>query len=419
MNIIDELQWRGLINQSTDLEALREACEQPITLYCGFDPTGDSLHAGHLVPMIMLRRFQEAGHHPLALAGGATGFIGDPRDVGERSMLSENVIEKNLGAIKCQLRRFVDFEGENAATLVNNADWTMNMSVIDFLRDVGKNFSLNTMLDRDTVKRRLEADGISYTEFSYMLLQSNDYVQLRRNYDCILQIGGGDQWGNIVSGVDLNRRVDGAKVHGLTVPLVTDANGQKFGKSTGGGKLWLDAEKTSPYSWYQYFLNAGDSVVIDYLRWFTFLNQEEIAEYQQKVETEPYKREAQRRLAQEMTDLVHGKEATKSVELAARALFGKANLTDLDEETLRGALSETEVAEIESGQPRTIVDLLVASGLADSKGAARRTIKEGGAYVNNERVSDSEWEPSESDLLHGGWLVLRRGKKNFAGAKFV
>ncbi|OFS20116.1 tyrosine--tRNA ligase [Corynebacterium sp. HMSC04H06] len=419
MNIIDELQWRGLINQSTDLEALREACEQPITLYCGFDPTGDSLHAGHLVPMIMLRRFQEAGHHPLALAGGATGFIGDPRDVGERSMLSEDVIEKNLGAIKCQLRRFVDFEGENAATLVNNADWTMNMSVIDFLRDVGKNFSLNTMLDRDTVKRRLEADGISYTEFSYMLLQSNDYVQLRRNYDCILQIGGGDQWGNIVSGVDLNRRVDGAKVHGLTVPLVTDANGQKFGKSTGGGKLWLDAEKTSPFSWYQYFLNAGDSVVIDYLRWFTFLNQEEIAEYQQKVETEPYKREAQRRLAQEMTDLVHSKEATKSVELAAQALFGKANLTDLDEETLRGALSETEVAEIEPGQPRTIVDLLVASGLADSKGAARRTIKEGGAYVNNERVSDSEWEPSESDLLHGAWLVLRRGKKNFAGARFV
>ena len=301
--------------------------------------------------------------------------------------------------------------------MVNNADWTMNMSVIDFLRDVGKNFSLNTMLDRDTVKRRLEGDGISYTEFSYMLLQSNDFVQLRRERDCVLQIGGGDQWGNIVSGVDLNRRIDGAKVHGLTVPLVTDASGQKFGKSTGGGKLWLDPEKTSAYSWYQYFLNAGDSVVIDYLRWFTFLTQEEIAEYARAVEEEPYKRAAQRRLAQEMTDLVHGAEATKTVELAAQALFGKAELSELDEKTLVGALSETTVADVAAGEPRTIVDLLVASGLADSKGAARRTIKEGGAYVNNERIESAEWEPSADDLLHGSWLVLRRGKKNFAGAK--
>lgn len=417
MNIIDELQWRGLINQSTDLESLREACENPIVLYCGFDPTGDSLHAGHLVPLIMLRRFQNAGHHPIALAGGATGFIGDPRDVGERSMLSEEDLAHNLEAIKGQLRRFIDFDGEQAATMVNNADWTMNMSVIDFLRDVGKNFSLNTMLDRDTVKRRLEGDGISYTEFSYMLLQSNDFVQLRRERDCVLQIGGGDQWGNIVSGVDLNRRIDGTKVHGLTVPLVTDASGQKFGKSTGGGKLWLDPEKTSAYSWYQYFLNAGDSVVIDYLRWFTFLTQEEIAEYERAVEEEPYKRAAQRRLAQEMTDLVHGKEATKAVELAAQALFGKAELSELDEKTLAGALSETTVADIAAGEPRTIVDLLVASGLADSKGAARRTIKEGGAYVNNQRIESAEWEPSAEDLLHGSWLVLRRGKKNFAGAK--
>ena len=417
MNIIDELQWRGLINQSTDLEALREACENPIALYCGFDPTGDSLHAGHLVPLIMLRRFQNAGHHPIALAGGATGFIGDPRDVGERSMLSEEDLAHNLEAIKGQLRRFIDFDGEQAATMVNNADWTMNMSVIDFLRDVGKNFSLNTMLDRDTVKRRLEGDGISYTEFSYMLLQSNDFVQLRRERDCVLQIGGGDQWGNIVSGVDLNRRIDGAKVHGLTVPLVTDASGQKFGKSTGGGKLWLDPEKTSAYSWYQYFLNAGDSVVIDYLRWFTFLTQEEISEYERAVEEEPYKRAAQRRLAQEMTDLVHGEEATKAVELAAQALFGKAELSELGEKTLAGALSETTVAEITADEPRTIVDLLVASGLAESKGAARRTIKEGGAYVNNQRIESAEWEPSAEDLLHGSWLVLRRGKKNFAGAK--
>lgn len=416
-NIIDELSWRGLINQSTDLDALREECSNPITLYCGFDPTGDSLHAGHLVPMLMLRRFQQFGHRPLTLAGGATGFIGDPRDVGERSMLTQDTIEENMEAVKAQLRRFVDFDGENPAIMVNNADWTMNMSVIDFLRDVGKNFSLNTMLDRDTVKRRLESDGISYTEFSYMLLQSNDFVHLRREYDCVLQIGGGDQWGNLVSGVDLNRRVDGAKVHALTVPLVTDASGQKFGKSTGGGKLWLDPEKTSPYSWYQYFLNAGDSVVIDYLRWFTFLTQEEIAEYEKAVEEEPFRRAAQRRLAQEMTNIVHGEEATKAVELAAQALFGKAELTELDEGTLAGALAETEIAEIAAGEPKTIVDLLVASGLADSKGAARRTIKEGGAYVNNQRIETNEWEPSEDDLLHGSWLVLRRGKKNFAGAK--
>lgn len=419
-NIIDELSWRGLINQSTDLDALREACENPITLYCGFDPTGDSLHAGHLVPLIMLKRFQQAGHRPLTLAGGATGFIGDPRDVGERSMLSQETLEHNLEAIKSQLRKFVDFEGSennNDAIMVNNADWTMKMSVIDFLRDVGKNFSLNTMLDRDTVKRRLESDGISYTEFSYMLLQANDYVTLHNEYDCVLQIGGGDQWGNIVSGVDLNRRVNGAKVHALTVPLVTDAQGQKFGKSTGGGKLWLDPEKTSAYSWYQYFLNAGDSVVIDYMRWFTFLSQEEIAEYEVAVSERPFKREAQRRLAQEMTNLVHGEDATKAVELAAQALFGKAELTELDQATLAGALSETSVAEIAADEPRTIVDLLVATGLVDSKGAARRTIKEGGAYVNNQRIESDDWEPTNDDLLHGSWLVLRKGKKNFAGAK--
>lgn len=415
MNIIDELSWRGLINQSTDLDALRAACEEPITLYCGFDPTGDSLHAGHLVPMIMLRRFQEAGHHPITLAGGATGMIGDPRDVGERSMLGEETIAHNLEAIKAQLRRFVSFEGDNAALMVNNADWTGSMSVIEFLRDVGKNFSLNTMLDRDTVKRRLEGDGISYTEFSYMLLQSNDYVQLHRSHDCVLQIGGGDQWGNIVSGVDLNRRVDGAKVHGLTVPLVTDASGQKFGKSTGGGKLWLDPEKTSAYSWYQYFLNAGDSVVLDYLRWFTFLDQAEIAQYEEQVANEPHKRAAQRRLAQELTDLVHGPAATKAVELAAQALFGRAELSELDENTLEGALSETTIAQVGPEDPRSIVDLLIATGLAASKGAARRTIKEGGAYVNNVRIDSEEWEPGQDDLLHGKWLVLRRGKKNFAG----
>ncbi|MEH6267233.1 tyrosine--tRNA ligase [Corynebacterium pseudotuberculosis] len=419
-NIVDELLWRGLINDSTDIDALREACEQPITLYCGFDPTGDSLHAGHLVPMVMLRRFQQFGHRPLTLAGGATGMIGDPREVGERVMLTEDKVAQNLEAIKGQLRRFVSFESgqNNDAIMVNNAEWTAGMSVIEFLRDVGKNFSLNTMLDRETVKRRLASDGISYTEFSYMLLQSNDFVHLRKKYDCILQIGGGDQWGNIISGVDLNRRVDGTKVHALTVPLVTDAQGQKFGKSTGGGKLWLDPEQTSPYSWYQYFLNAGDTVVINYLKWFTFLTESEIAELEVQVAEAPHKREAQRRLAREMTTLVHGEAATKAVELAAQALFGKASLEDLDEQTLIGAVSETPVAEVEEGEPRTIVDLLVAAGLADSKGAARRAVKEGGAYVNNVRISDETWQPSEEDLLHGSWVVLRKGKKNFAGVRF-
>lgn len=418
MNIIDELSWRGLINQSTNRDELREACENPLTLYCGFDPTGASLHAGHLVPLIMLKRFQDAGHRVVTLAGGATGMIGDPRDVGERSMLSEAEIARNVDSIKQQIRRFIDYDNDRGI-MVNNADWLGAMTLIDYLRDVGKNFSLNTMLDRETVKRRLESDGISYTEFSYMLLQSYDYVHLYREYDCVLQIGGGDQWGNIVSGVDLNRRMNQAKVHGLTVPLVTDAQGEKFGKSTGGGKLWLDPTLTSPYAWYQYFLNAGDSVVVDYLRWFTFLTREEINELEVAVKQRPHTREAQRRLAQEMTTLVHGVEATAAVELAAQALFGRAELTELDEVTLEGALTETTIAEIAADQPRTIVDLLVATGLVESKGAARRTVQEGGAYVNNQRITNVEWQPLSSDLLHASWLVLRKGKKSFAGARLL
>lgn len=418
-NIIDELTWRGLINQSTDLDSLREATEHPITLYCGFDPTGPSLHAGHLVPLLMLRRFQEAGHTPIVLAGGATGMIGDPREVGERSMNSEDTVKDWAERISGQLQRFVHFDGDNAAKLVNNNDWTSKLGAIEFLRDIGKHFSLSTMLGRETVKRRLENDGISYTEFSYMLLQANDFVQLRREHDCILQIGGGDQWGNLVAGVDLNRRIDGAQTHALTVPLVTDADGKKFGKSTGGGSLWLDPEMTSPYTWYQYFVNTADADVIRYLRWFTFLDQEELARLEVEVEERPFKREAQRRLAQEMTDLVHGVEAREAVELASQALFGRAELADLDEATLSASLSETEVFEFASAEETTIVDLLVGAGLADSKGAARRSIKEGGAYVNNVRIEDEAWSPAESDYLHGAWLVLRRGKKNFAGAKRV
>ena len=416
-NIIDELTWRGLINQSTDLDNLREAAQAPITLYCGFDPTGPSLHAGHLVPLLMLRRFQEAGHTPIVLAGGATGMIGDPRDVGERSMNSADTVKDWAERISGQLKRFVHFDGDNAAKLVNNNDWTKDLSAIEFLRDIGKHFSLSTMLGRETVKRRLENDGISYTEFSYMLLQANDFVQLRRAHDCILQIGGGDQWGNLVAGVDLNRRIDGAQTHALTVPLVTDSEGKKFGKSTGGGSLWLDPEMTSPYTWYQYFVNTADADVIRYLRWLTFLDQEELARLEVEVAERPFKREAQRRLAQEMTDLVHGVEAREAVELASQALFGRAELSDLDEATLAASVSETDVFEF-SGET-TIVDLLVGAGLADSKGAARRSIKEGGAYVNNVRIEDEAWAPTEDDFLHGSWLVLRRGKKNFAGAKRV
>lgn len=417
MNIIDELEWRGLIAQSTDKDALRQQLGTPTTAYVGFDPTGPSLHAGHLVPLLMLARLQRAGHTPILLAGGATGMIGDPRDVGERTMLSAETVADNIDHIRRQLASFVSFEGDNAAVMADNMDWTGSMSVVDFLRDVGKNFSLNTMLSRDTVKRRLESDGISYTEFSYMLLQANDFVQLRRSYNCRLQVGGSDQWGNIVSGVDLNRRVDGETVHGFTVPLVTDSEGRKFGKSTGGGKLWLDPDMTSPYSWYQYFLNAADADVVRYLRWFTFLDRAELDRLAVEVEERPFKREAQRTLAREMTALVHGQDAVTKVEQAAQALFGKAELADLDEATLASALAETEIAEADP--EATILDLLVASGLESTRGAARRTVGEGGAYVNNRRIEDIDWSPAPEDLLHGTWLVLRKGKKRFAGARIL
>lgn len=416
-NIIDEIEWRGLINQSTDLDALRAVTQEPITLYCGFDPTGPSLHAGHLVPLLMLRRFQLLGHRPIVLAGGATGMIGDPRDVGERSLNSADTVHEWAERISGQLSRFVSFEGDNAAMLVNNNEWIQHLTAIEFLRDLGKHFSLSTMLGRDTVKRRLEGEGISYTEFSYMLLQANDFVQLRRNLNCVLQVGGGDQWGNLVAGVDLNRRMDGVTVHALTVPLVTDSEGRKFGKSTGGGSLWLDSSMTTPYTWYQYFLNTADADVIRYLRWFTFLDQAELSELETEVTERPFQRAAQRRLAQEMTDLVHGETARRAAELAAQALFGKADLRDLDERTLSSAVSETQVFEVTAGAPHTIIDLLVGSGLVDSKGAARRAVNEGGVYVNNARVESDEWTPQTDDFLHGVWLVLRRGKKNFAGVK--
>ncbi|MGW0044740.1 tyrosine--tRNA ligase [Rhodococcus sp. NPDC003348] len=419
-NIVDELTWRGLIQQSTDIDALRREAEAgPVTLYCGFDPTGPSLHAGHLVPLLTLKRFQQAGHKPIVLAGGATGLIGDPRDVGERVMNSADTVADWAQRIRAQLERFVSFDGDNAAVVENNMNWTGKLSAIDFLRDIGKHFSVNVMLARETVKRRLESDGISYTEFSYMLLQANDYLQLRRDHGCTLQVGGSDQWGNIIAGVELNRRVDGESVHAMTVPLVTSSDGKKFGKSTGGGSLWLDPEMTSPYAWYQYFVNTGDADVIRYLRWFTFLGQDELAELEVEVAERPQARVAQRRLAAEMTTLVHGAENTAAVELASQALFGKAELRDLDESTLAAALTEASVAQVRPGEPTAIVDLLVASGLCESKGAAKRAVKEGGAYVNNAKVGAEDWTPESGDLLHGQWLVIRRGKRNFAGIQLL
>ena len=418
-NILDDLHWRGLIAQSTDLDTLRAHLDESmVSLYCGFDPTGPSLHAGHLIPLLTLRRFQLAGHRPIVLAGGATGMIGDPRDVGERIMNTSDTVADWAERISGQLERFVDLtEGPTGARIVNNMQWTGHLSVIEFLRDVGKHFSLNTMLGRDTVKRRLDGDGISYTEFSYMLLQANDFLQLRRHHECTLQIGGSDQWGNIVGGVDLNRRVDGKAVHAMTVPLVTSSDGKKFGKSTGGGSLWLDAAMTSPYTWYQYFLNTADADVVRYLRWFSFLGREEIEELEVLTAEKPHLRAAQKRLAEEMTTLVHGVAATASVQAAAQALFGRGELGQLDEATLAAALDDAGAAEIAPDDPRTITDLLVAGGLCSSKGAARRAVGEGGAYVNNERISDPEWTPSTDDLLHGSWVVLRRGKKSFAGIR--
>lgn len=420
-DIIDELTWRGLIAQSTDLDALRaELAKGPLTLYAGFDPTAASLHAGHLVPLLALKRFQRAGHRPVVLAGGATGLIGDPRDVGERSMNSTDTVAEWAGRIRSQLERFVDLDDSpTGAIIANNMDWTGPLSTVNFLRDIGKHFSINVMLARDTVKRRLESDGMSYTEFSYMLLQANDYLELRREHGCRLQVGGSDQWGNIIAGVELNRRVDGEHVHALTVPLVTSADGKKFGKSTGGGSLWLDPEMTSPYAWYQYFVNTADADVVRYLRWFTFLSREELDELEQATIERPHAREAQRRLAAEMTTLVHGEENTASVQLASQALFGRGELRDLNESTLAAALTEAAVdgKVAEATETSTIVDLLVATGLSESRGAARRAVNEGGVAVNNEKVSDLEWTPSAADYLQERWLVLRRGKKNFAGVR--
>jgi len=418
-HILDELSWRGLIAQSTDLAALRKDLDAgPVTLYAGFDPTAPSLHAGNLVPLLMLTRFQRAGHRPIVLAGGATGMVGDPRDVGERSLNSLDTVAEWAERIRGQLERFVDFDGSPTGAIVaNNLEWTGDLPVLEFLRDVGKHFSINVMLARETVKRRLETDGMSYTEFSYLLLQSFDYLQLRRRFGCALQVGGSDQWGNIIGGVELVRRVDGETVHALTAPLVTDAEGRKFGKSTGGGRVWLDPELTSPYAWYQYFVNVGDADVLRYLRLFTFLPREEIDSLEQDLAERPHLRAAQRRLAEEFTRLVHGDEETQQVIAASQALFGRGELRELAESTLSAAMAEAPTGSVRLTDQPTIVDLLVASGLTPSRGAARRAVTEGGAYVNNAKVTDEGWQPAKDDLLHGRWLVVRRGKRNTAGVE--
>ncbi|MCH9669055.1 MAG: tyrosine--tRNA ligase [Actinomycetia bacterium] len=419
--MLDELEWRQLIAQSTDRDALaEELAAPPLTAYCGFDPTAPSLHAGNLIPLLTLRRFQQAGHRPIVLAGGATGLIGDPRDTGERTLQTADIIADWSGRIRGQLERFVEFDDSpTGAVVANNLSWTGELSAIEFLRDIGRHFSVNVMLDRDTVRRRLEGEGISYTEFSYMLLQANDFVELHRRFGCTLQIGGSDQWGNIIAGVRLVRQRAGASVHALTTPLVTDSEGKKFGKSTGGGSLWLDPAMTSPYAWYQHFINTADADVVPYLRWFSFLSAQEIAELELATADRPHERTAQRRLARELTNLVHGEAATAAVEQASQALFGRGELTGLDQATLSAALREASVAELVPGGPDSITDLLVATGLSASKGAARRTIAEGGISVNNVKVVTDEWTPQPSDFLHGRWLVLRRGKRNIAGIERV
>ncbi|MCE7009831.1 tyrosine--tRNA ligase [Kibdelosporangium philippinense] len=418
-HILDELSWRGLIAQSTDIDALRRDLDSgPLTLYCGFDPTAPSLHAGNLVPLLGLSRFQKAGHRPIVLAGEATAMIGDPRDTGERPMNALDVLAEWTERIRGQLERFVDFDSSPTGALIeNNLTWTNAMSVPTFLRDVGKHFSINVMLARDTVKRRLEGDGMSYTEFSYLLLQSNDYLELYRKHGCTLQIGGQDQWGNIIGGVDLVRKVEQKSVHALTAPLVTDSQGRKFGKSTGGGNVWLDPAMTSPYAWYQFFVNVDDAEALKYLRMLTFVTREEIEDLTQKTAEKPQLRAAQKRLAEEFTNLVHSEKDTQQVIAASQALFGRGELRELDASTLDAAMAEVPTGDVRLADQPTIVDVLVASGLVAGNGAARRTVSEGGAYVNNTRIAADDWRPTADDLLHGKWLVVRKGKRNTAGVR--
>ena len=417
MHILDELRWRGLIAQSTDEQALRDALSAaPVALYCGFDPSAPSLHIGNLVQILTVRRLQMAGHLPYALVGGATGLIGDPKMTAERTLNSPDVVAGWVERIRAQIEPFLQFEGPSAARMVNNLDWTAPLSAIDFLRDVGKHYRLGTMLAKETVARRLSSEqGISFTEFSYQILQGMDYLELHRRHGVSLQTGGNDQWGNLLSGVELIRKVEHTSVHALATPLITKADGTKFGK-TESGTVWLDPAMTTPYAFYQFWVNAEDADVIGYLKVFTFRSREEIDELARAVQERPAAREAQRALAEDVTTLVHGAAATAAVVEASRALFGRGDLAALDAMTLGAAVAELPRAEVPAGEA-LVVDLLVEAGLVAGRGAARRAIAEGGVSVNNVRVEGEEAVLSADQLLHGRWAVLRRGKRTLAVAE--
>ena len=421
MNLLEDLRWRGLLAQSTDEAALLEALKKPITLYVGFDPTAPSLHVGNLVVLLVLRRFQLAGHTPIALVGGATGLVGDPSGKNEeRTLNNTEIVEGWVNRIRTQVSAFLDFnEAKNKAFVVNNLDWTSPLSAIEFLRDIGKHFSVNQMLSKDSVSARLEAGGISYTEFSYQVLQSYDFLELYRRNNCTLQLGGSDQWGNIVAGLDLIRRIEQGSGHALTVPLLTKADGTKFGK-TAGGSVWLDPAMTSPYAFFQYWLNTDDKDVINFLKVFSFKSHAEITALENAHKENPGLREAHRALARELTALVHSQATTDRVEAAAKALFGQGDLTELDEETLAGALAELPRTTVAKGDAiPTWVDLLAATGVVDSKSAARRIVKEGGAYLNNEKISGEDFAPAKSDFLCGKYAVLRKGKRDLAAVELI
>ncbi len=415
-DIIDELTWRGLIAVSTDLDDLRKALSAgQVTLYGGFDPTAASLHIGNLVLLLTMRRLQLAGHRPIGLVGGATGLIGDPSGKSaERVLNAPDVVAGWVKHIGDQVSRFLDFEpGPASALLVSNLDWTEGLGALAFLRDIGKHFPISQMLSRETVRARLESGGISYTEFSYQILQANDYLELFRRHGCTLQVGGSDQWGNLVSGVDLIRRVEGESVHALATPLITKPDGTKYGKSEGDA-IWLSPDLMSPYAFHQFWLNRSDAEVPGLLRVFTFRGREEIEELEREIAARPAARRAQRVLAEDLTTLVHGADETASATAAGRALFGHADLRELDERTVAAALAEAPHATIEQTGPG-VVDLMVACGITRSKSEARRAIEEGGAYLNNVKVTDVDAVPGAEDLLYGRFLVLRRGKRTVGG----
>lgn len=409
--VLDELTWRGLIAHSTDLEALATEMESgPISFYVGFDPTAPSLHIGHLIQLVLARRLQDAGHRPVLLVGGATGLIGDPKEAGERVMNSTDVVAGWVDRIREQVARYVSFEGDNAAVLVNNLDWAGQMNVVEFLRDIGKHFPVNRMLARDIVAKRLES-GISFTEFSYVLLQSMDYLELLRRHGVNLQTGGSDQWGNITAGVDLIRRVTGDRAHALATPLLTKADGTKFGK-TEGGTVWLDPTLTSPYAFHQFFLNAEDAKVIEYLKVFSNRDRAGIDELERATAEEPFRRAAQRALADDITDLVHGVAEREAATAAAQALFGRGELGQLPATTLAHVATEVPGHRLAPGEGLPdVAEALRLAGVVPSRSAGRRAIEEGGAYVNNAKVVDPEAVITAADLLHGQFVVLRRGKK--------